>query len=390
MPCICNADKAWVPTGTHFLDKQAHEALTPKRPPNSPQGNRCPSPAARRQPHEGRAAATSPSKPAWDSSPSKAVMAPGHSPEPSPSRAQLKKMTASWSPGRKGFVKPDLAQSSDNRFSQSNKRPDTKSKHPSKLRKKRSPSKARTPHAPASSKQEAPRPAKTSSGGSLWEGKLAGPSSFLQPILHSQSSRVPDSNELHDDRTQQSPQSTKKTKKKKPSSGGKWHARMHSQQSVSDEDMSDSGSHVQNSPPQVITLGQSPVGSYVSPMKGSSGRALPGRRDSPLLVLQSPRHASSASVHSPDCSHGAASSQLRPQPSAGCSPSTHSSELSLQDLDIVDGSSSQASSELGSCLSDDLGSEESKVQKRDSRNESPARTGKSVGPHNAHVGVHGD
>ncbi|KAL3137484.1 hypothetical protein ABBQ38_004773 [Trebouxia sp. C0009 RCD-2024] len=380
-------DKAWVPTGAHFLDKQAHEALTPKRPPNSPQGNRCPSPAARRQQHEGRAAATSPSRPAWDSSPSRAA---GHSPEPSPSRAQLKKMTASWSPGRKGFVKPDLAQSGDNRFSQSNKRAETKSKHPSKLRKKRSPSKARTPDAPASSRQEAPKPARTSSGGSLWEGKLAGPSSFLQPILHSQSSNtVPDSNEPQDDHTQQSPESTKKTKKKKPSSGGKRHARMHSQQSVPNEDLSDSGSHAQNSPPQVITLGQSPRGSYVSPLKGSSGRALPGRLDSPLLVLQSPRRASSASVQSPDSSHGAASSQLRPRPSAGCSPSTHSSELSLQDSDVVDCSCSEASSELESSMSDDLGSEGSKVQKWDSNTEPPAQTGKSTSPQNAHVCLHG-
>ncbi|KAL0023216.1 hypothetical protein WJX79_004139 [Trebouxia sp. C0005] len=119
-------DKAWVPAGTHYLDKQAHEALTPKHPPNSPQGNMYSSPPSSRRhrspnstSRRGRAAAKSPMRPPWDTwgSPGKASRGDQSSPCQSPTRAELKKMTASWSPGRKGFVKPELAQAQENRFS---------------------------------------------------------------------------------------------------------------------------------------------------------------------------------------------------------------------------------------------------------------------------------
>ena len=372
------ADKAWVPTGTHFLDKQAHEALAPKRPPNSPQGNNCPSPATRHQrsPAEGRAAATSAARPAWDDSPSKAPRAVGSSPGASPTWAQLKKMTSSWSPGRKGFVKPELAQNKDNRFPQTHKHADMRSKRNSKMRKKAS-QKPYSSGVPANTTQDAAKLAKHSSGGSIWEGKLAGPSSFLQPILHSQSSNAqPESQDDH----KQTPTPTKK--KNRPSSRKvKQHAHMHRHQSKDDDDdVSYTGSHAHNSPPKVFSLGQSPRGSYVSPLRDSSRRALSVRHDSALLALQaSPHRASSAPAPSP---HSATeSSRLSCQPSAGYSARAHSSELSTRDSGVADCTSSEAKSEPGSDLSDDLGSEGSKVQSWDSKSlhtESVAKKGKST------------
>ena len=339
-----------MPTGTHFLDKQAHEALTPKRPPNSPQGNKSSSPRRRRSPGQGRAAATSPARPAWDSSPSQAVRAAGSSPGASPTRTQLKKMTASWSPGRKGFVKPELARNRDNEFSQAHKHVVKRTKHSSKLKKKGSPRKARSAEVPANAMLAAP--VKTSSGGSIWEGKLAGPSSFLQPILHSQSSNIfpdvhwsPGEHEQHD-----SPKPVKKKNRPSSISRGRWHAHKPTEQSESDDGTSGTEDHAQNSPPKVFTLGQSPRGSYVSPLKGSSRRALSGR-----LTLQSasPHRASSAPAQSPPSR--AQSSQLGPQCSVGYS--AHSSRLSMQDSDMVECSPSEATSEHESSLLNELGPE---------------------------------
>ena len=343
--CFGNADKAWVPTGTHYLDKQAHEALTPKRPPNSPQGNKCLSSAMRRHrsPGQGRAAATSPARPAWDSSPSKAARAAGSSLGASPTRAQLKKMTASWSPGRKGFVKPDLALNRENGFSQAYKHADTMTKHSSKLKKKGSPRKARPAGVSGHATLAAPNPPKTSSSGSIWEGKLAGPSSFLQPILHSCSSNMlsiaPGDHEQHD-----SPEPVKK-KNRPSSSRGNRHAQKASGQLQSDDGTSNTETHAQNSPPKVFTLGQSPRGCYVSPLKGSCRQALSGR-----LALQSmsPHRASSAPAHSPPSPPH--SSQLMPQCSVAYS--AHSSRLSLQDSDVC--SPSEATSEPESRLLDEL------------------------------------
>ena len=344
----------------HFLDKQAHEALTPRRPPNSPQGNKCPSPGTRRQksPAQGRAAATSPARPAWDSSPSKAVRVAPCSPGASPSRAQLKKLTASWSPGCKGFVKPELAQNRDNGFSQASKRADSKStKHAKQLRnkgspkKKGSPSKSHSPGMPARTTLQTSKPGKTSSGGSIWEGKLAGPSSFLQPIFHSQSiNTLPEQSQSPGDHEKDNSSEPVKKENRPNSSRGKRHAHKHKRQSESDDGTGSSEGSAQNSPPKVITLGQSPRGSYVSPLKGSSRRALPDR-----LALQSvsPHRASSAPAQSSPSL--AESSHLGPQCSVGYS--AYSSRLSMQDSDTVGCSSSEATSEPGSNLSDDLESE---------------------------------
>ena len=376
-----------MPTGTHFLDKQAHDALTPKRPPNSPQGNKCLSLRRRRSPGQGRAAATSPARPAWDSSPSHAVRAAGSSPGASPTRTQLKKMTASWSPGRKGFVKPELAQNRDNEFSQAHKQANIRTKHSSKLKKKGSPRKARLAEVPAYATLAALKPAQNSSGGGIWEGKLAGPLSFLQPILHSQSSNMsPDVNRSPGDHEQyDSPMPAKKKNMPSSSSRSRRHVHKSREQSESDDGTSGTEGHAQNSPPKVFTLGQSPRGSYVSPLKGSSRRARSGR-----LALQSvsPHCASSAPAQSPPSP--AQSSQLRPQCSVGYS--AHSSRLSIQDSDMVECSPSEVTSEPdsslldelgpeGSDLFDDLGSEggkEPSCNSRSFKSNSGAKTGQSV------------
>ena len=375
-----------MPTGMHFLDKQAHEASTPKRPPNSPQGNKCFLPAKRHQrsPGQSRAAATSPARPAWDSSPSKAVRAAGSSPGTSPTRTQLKKVTASWSPGRKGFVKPELAQNRENGFSNTHKHADSRRKHNSKLKNKGSPRKASSAGDPASATLSAPKPAKSGSGGSIWEGKLAGPSSFLQPIVNSQLSNTsPDLCQSQGDHEQQSPVPAKK--KTRPSSiRGKRHAHKPGGLSEPDDGTNGTQGHAQNSPPKVYTLCQSPRGSYVSPLKGSSRRALSGRL---ALRSMSPQLASSAPTQSPPSS--AQRSQLRPQSSVGYS--AHSSRLSIQDLDMLECSPSETTSEPessllddlgpeGSDLLDDLGSEGSKEPSRDSRSfrsKPAAKKGKS-------------
>ena len=312
--CFGNADKAWVPAGTHYLDKQAHEALTPKHPPNSPQGNPCPSPPSSRRhrspnstSRQGRAAAKSPTRPPWDTwgSPGKASRGEQSSPCRSPTRAELKKMTASWSPGRKGFVKPELAHTWENRFSHTQDSLAEASKQTSKPRKKQSSLKK----APAQKEalhrsDEAGRPAKTGSGASIWAGTPAGPppqSAFLQPILHSQQSNdMPDGTDTQQDRDMrfdsQLQRSPAKRKKKRQGDSRRAHAQGQQPRIGEEESQAelDGRSQSQNSPPKIYTLDQSPRGSYVSPFRNSSKRGLSGRHDASLLMLQSPQHAPSS------------------------------------------------------------------------------------------------
>ena len=334
----------------------------------------------RSSPGQGRATA----RPAWDSSPSKAARAAGSSPGASPTRAQLKKMTASWSPGRQGFVKPELAQNRDNEFSQARKHADTRTKHSRKVKKEGLPRKARLAGVPDNIMLAAPTPAKTSSGGSIWEGKLAGPSSFLQPILHSQPSNMTDVKQLLGDLDQHDSPKPAMKRNRPGSSRSNWHAHKHKGQSESDDCTNGMEVHVQNSSPKVFTLGQSPRGSYVSPLKGSSRQALSDR-----LALQSvsPHGASSAVAKSPPSP--ARRSQLNSQCSLGYS--THSSRLSMQESAIADCSPSEATSEPesslldelepeGSNLLDDLGSEGGTEPSCDSRsftNNSTAKKGSS-------------
>lgn len=347
-----NADKAWVPTGTHYLDKQAHDALAPKRPPNSPQGNKCPSPASSRRHKpptsfdQGRASANSPSRPPWDSwgSPSKPSKTDDNSPSQgaawaapsSPGKAALKKMTASWSPGRKGFVKPELAQVEENKFSHSGKGDAAaRRKQTGKAgKKKSSPKRASATAEPTQITVESGKPAKTSSGGSIWAGTLAGPqSSFLQPILHSQQGHpVPKDEQTAQDRQSQPgarPRQRSAKKKKSSGKGGK-HAHMHRQRPHADEEEAELDSEAQaQSPPRVYTLDQSPRGSYVSPLRASHRRALSGLGDSPLVLLGAHQHAP-ASMRSLDFPPSISNSGFITQRSDAYSPGPCSSTLSAQ------------------------------------------------------------
>ena len=289
-------------------------------------------------------------------------------------------MTASWSPGRRGFVKPDLAEERANRFSESQKHAAVTSKHASKpgkkKKKKASPHKASASAAlPAKLMQEAP--ANTGGGGSIWEGTLAGPSSFLQPILHSQSnSGAPAVDDSQDG--QQSPGSSFKKSNRTKRSKDRKHARKHRGHSEPDGEEADVQSCSQNSPPKILTLGQSPRGSYVSPLKGSPRRALLGRHNSELLVLQLPQRPSSA--HPSDAPAGSHSSRLKPQSSAKSSHGAQSSRLSPQDSDIAQSSYCVGSSESGSDLSDGLASEEAEERNWGARSlkaDSVTRKGKS-------------
>lgn len=355
--CFGDADKAWVPAGTHYLDKQAHEALTPKHPPNSPQGNTCPSqPSSRRQrspistSRQGRAAAKSPTQPPWDTwgSPGKASRGEPSSPGQSPTRAELKKMTASWSPGRKGFVKAELTQSQENRFSHNQGSLAGANRHTSKPRKKKqgSSKKAAAHEKDLHRSDEAGKPAKTGSGASIWAGTPAGPpsqSSFLQPILHSQlSNAMPDGTDTQQDRELQSDSQVQRSpaKRKKKRQGDSRRARVQRQQSLTSEEESqaelDGGAQSQNSPPKVYTLDQSPRGSYVSPCRNSPKRGLSGHHDASLLMLQSPQHAPSSmrSLNFP---------QLATQRSDQLAKGSLSSYLSSQrsQVDFLEGGSSQ-------------------------------------------------
>ncbi|KAL0033703.1 hypothetical protein WJX77_001675 [Trebouxia sp. C0004] len=302
-------DKAWVPAGTHYLDKQAHEALTPRHPPNSPHGNTCPAPVSSRRhrsptstSEQGRTAAKSLMRPPWDTwgSPGKASSGEQSSPCQSPTRAELKKMTASWSPGRKGFVKPELAQAQENRFSHTQGSHAGKTQASKPRKKQKSPKKAPLHKEALHRSDEAGRHAKTGSGASIWAGTPAGPPqpSFLQPVLHSQQSNgMHDGTETQQDRQIQFDSQVQHSpaKRKKKRQGDSRCARAQRQQSQTGEEESqaelDGRSQSQNSPPKIYTLDQSPRGSYVSPFRSSPRRGLSGRHDPSLLMLQSPQHA---------------------------------------------------------------------------------------------------
>ena len=334
---LWHADKAWVPAGTHFFDKQAHEALAPKRPPNSPQGTKCPSPASSRRHRPptsggGRATGNSPSKPSWDSwgSPSKVsrrsspggaapnspsklstTSSPGRAAPSSPSRAALKKLTTSWSPGRAGFVKTELAGADQNRFSHSRATTSKASKqHVGKHSRKEANSSAKRPEVHAhrnghefktamisdaqNHANNAGKFASTGTGDGIWDGALAGPgSSFLQPVLHSALGKIaPDAQLQQGQHLERNAPKKSPAKKKRTGAssckGGK-HAQGVQSHADEEEEHAEVGSkrQAQNSPPRVYTLDQSPRGSYVSPLRASPRTALSYRHDSPLLILPS-------------------------------------------------------------------------------------------------------
>ncbi len=256
-------------------------------------------------------------------------------------------MTASWSPGRKGFVKPELARTQENRFSHTQGSLAEARRQTSKPRKKKqsSPKKAPARKEAFHRSDEAGKPAKTGSGASIWAGTPAGPPqpSFLQPILHSQqSSDTPDGTDTQQDRELQSDSQLQRSpaKRKKKRQGDSRCAHAQRQQSHTGEEDSqaelDGRAQSQTSPPKVYTLDQSPRGSYVSPFRNSPRRGLSGRHDTSLLMLQSPQHAprSMRSLNFP---------QLATQSSDQLAKGSRSSYLSSQrsQVDSLQGGSSQ-------------------------------------------------
>ena len=360
-----NADKAWVPAGTQYLDKQAHEALAPKRPPNSPQGNKCPSPASSRRcrspthtSRHGKVGAGTLTRPPWDTwgSPEQTSRAEGSTPCQSPSRAALKKMTASWSPGRKGFVKPELAEAEENRYSHSqNSNAEASLRSGKAGKKKSSPKKA--PARAKFSKQanKAGEAVKSGNGGSIWAGSLAGPqTSFLQPILHLQQCNMsPDDGDTHHDEQPEGDAQLKQNASKKKRSKGSRHARTHSHQSqgAGKQDSAQGEALSQNTSPRVYTLDQSPRGSYVSPLRASPRRALSSRLGSSLVLQASLHHHIPASIRSLQFPPKGGGPQLGTQHLNVKSLGTHSSQLnaeSSQDCSLLtdsSGASSQYSEE---------------------------------------------
>ena len=258
-------------------------------------------------------------------------------------------MTANWSPGRKGFVKPELAEADENRFSHTHSSKTAANKQASKARKKKSsPEKAQ--REPVSMPTEVGKMTSKACGSSIWAGTLAGPqSSFLQPILHSQQpNTLP--GDTHQDRQQQPDsqptQSPAKRKKKKHSK----HAHGQRHQSQGGEEQSeaelDGASQAQDSPPRVYTLDQSPRGSYVSPLRASSRRGQSSRHDTASATMQSPQVAPRSMRHlnfpqlagqrSDTHSAGPHSSHLSTERSGADSPAAGSSQLSAHHSDCDD------------------------------------------------------
>lgn len=186
-----------------------HEAASPKRAPNSPQGIQPPSPTSSAQrfrsgvSHRRGSARRNPDKPRWDSwgfdglpsknggpAPRRASNSPSRG--PSPSRAELKQLTASWSPTRQGFRKADLAKADDG-FSRSHRHDlgtSTKSRSSQSAPKQGGKSHAsRAKHTPKGSAGTA---APMAADGEDSKAKPSMAQSFLQPILHSQQGHAPD------------------------------------------------------------------------------------------------------------------------------------------------------------------------------------------------------
>ena len=282
-------------------------------------------------------------------SPGKTGKSTHSSPCGSPTRAALKKMTANWSPGRKGFVKPELAEADENRFSHTHSSKAAASKQASKARKKKSsPKKAQRES--ASMLNEMGKMTDKACGSSLWAGTLAGPqSSFLQPILHSQQPNTlpgdthQDGQQQPDSQPKQSPAKRKKKKHSRRAHG-------HRHQSPGGEEQSeaelDGASQAQDSPPRVYTLDQSPRGSYVSPLRASPRRGQSSRCNSASAIIQSPQIAPRSMRHlnfpqlagqrSGTHSAGLHGSHLSMQRSGADSPAAGSSQLSAQHSDYDD------------------------------------------------------
>ena len=256
------------------MDKMTHEATTPNRPPNSPQGVQAPSCSS--SPKRPQSSSShrhgSQQKPAWDSWGFSKLPLEGSGAAPGsgkgPTRSALKGLTASWSPTRIGFVKPEIARCSDG-FSRS---------HRHKASSKPAASRHQSPQQCSKLKsgkgQHADRDkACTVSGARASSKALDMPQSFLQPILHSQHSNVlPEEGHISATQSRQSSSAPSKSgKAKKKSKNSSRQAAQRAQHAVRDPEEQNNGS--EQVLPRVIatnlTQGQ---GSYVSPLQSPQRR----------------------------------------------------------------------------------------------------------------------
>ena len=283
------------------MDKMIHEANSATKPPNSPQGVQAPSPSSSsRRPRSSSAskrcsAQRTLQKPAWDSwgfskLPSEAD---GTSPDPEapPTRAALKALTASWSPTRKGFVKPELARSNDG-FSHSH-RHKSHSKHVNSHQ--QSPnhvSKARL-------KRQQPNQDKAQTEcdpAAVNDSHASVPHSFLQPILHSQSRNVlPGQKRDTDTESKQSgvAQSEKVKSKRKTKGGSRKAAQRAQHAAVCQEEQ---GQRPEQTLPRVIATDSAQgQGRYISPMqsphRGRPQSGSPAVHDSSFIIMPGSAHA---------------------------------------------------------------------------------------------------
>lgn len=337
---LCPAEHAWVPAGSHYMDKMTHEATSPSRPPNSPQGVQAPhSPSSQRprssSAHRPASPQLSPSKPRWDSwgfskVPSEAGSALG--PRQNPSRAALKSLAASWSPTRKGFMQPDLAKR-NNGFSHANRQAASSQHAQSRQGSAKRVGKIKSGKAKQVSRskmQHAPGTAATDGS------KQAAPQSFLQPILHSNyQNAIPDDRRKKDmdtDSTHNGASQAKGGKPKKKSRGGRNAAQRAKAAAGNAENL---GETAESTLPTVIVTDSQGQGSYNSP------RQSPHRK---LHNNSSPIAGDSSFIIMPASAHGSikapASDSSR---SAQTSPSRHAGQHSLSNLAKSDCLSTRAS-----------------------------------------------
>ena len=290
-----------MPAGSHYMEKMIHEANSPTKPPNSPQGVQAPSPSSSsRRPRSSsafkrRSVQRSLQKPAWDSwgfskLPSEAD---GTCPDPGapPTRDALKALTASWLPTRKGFVKPELARSNDG-FSHSH-RHKTRSKHANSQQ--RFPSRA----SKAKGKGQLANQDKAQTEcdpAAVNDTRASVPHSFLQPILHSQSRNVlPGQKGDTDTESKQSgvAQSGKVKSKRKTKGGSRKAAQRAQHAAVCQEEQ---GQRPEQTLPRVIATDSAQGQSrYVSPVQSPHRRrpqssGSPAVCDSSFIIMPGSAH----------------------------------------------------------------------------------------------------
>lgn len=317
MSNVHSADHAWVPAGSHYMDKMSHEAATPNRPPNSPQGVQAPSSSSspKRPLSSSSRRHGSQQKPAWDSWGFSKLPLEGSGTASGsgkrPTRSALKNLTASWSPTRKGFVKPEIARSSAG-FSHSHRRKATVKHAASGRQSPQQCSKLKPGNRHHADKDKA-RTACAS------KGKPDMPQSCMQPILHSQHSNVLPGEGLESPTQSQqfSAAQSKNGRTKKKKKGSRRKAAQHAQQAVGNAEQQSKG--LEGTLPRVIATNMTQAqGSYISPLqshhrRGAQNSWSPAECNSSFVIMPGSSHDRNPA----GASDSAGSAQYSPSHSSG-------------------------------------------------------------------------